>query len=170
MTEQAQFRIGGVYRDAKNRLYKLSHEGAYVRANPGAAWAVVVRHEARCWIGTGAGYRTLHDGKDTGNFDWEGVSRDLIPGELILRGGEWVSQDAPIAFPSGAVLQTCGDKIVGRTEPEPYRAPLPHFNQRTPHDPFGDGFVVTSGSVVDAQVVAPASANPLPANANLLRT
>lgn len=86
-----------------------------------------------------------------------------------------------IPFPSGSVLKTDGDKIVGRIDfasrpsDEKVREPLPHFNQRTPFDSFGSDWVVYSDAITSGftpKVVhtpGPTTQGAYPAVAGLLR-
>lgn len=91
--KQNLFRIGSCYRDAAGRVFKLYENttALMARSDGPFAWAKYIYEDG---TEEGAGLRSLVDGRDNDEyFTWDGVRRDLLPGELMQVGGEWVAKE-----------------------------------------------------------------------------
>lgn len=130
---EAMFRIGACYkqRDGVVVLLRSASESPMPEMGDGFAWA--------CYEDTrmGIGFRNLIDGSEAS--PWKAPeNRDLLPGELTLRDGQWVplgaqQEKATSMTPTLDAMENARD---------PKRDPLPYFAERKAFDPFGPGFVV----------------------------
>jgi hypothetical protein len=149
------FRIGGVYRDSEGRLYRLlpmdQNKGG-LRLKPCAAPAKAANVSKRSDKDIGfSGYRSLVDGADLADYPHDGGNRNLIPGELTLVNGEWVSMtptldkmeaekraaEAYFSFNVGDVIPAPASVDLDLTRP------ALDWNKPASHDRF-PGFTTTS--------------------------
>jgi hypothetical protein len=141
-----QFRIGGVYRQRNGEVVRLapysdSYGSSFV---DGYGSAIAIKDgtpRGWCHLSSGRVCAFAHDdAKFTG---------DLLPGELTLVNGEWISMTPTldkIEAEKGGATQEAGiadlaKRIQEHRSAERHRAPL-DWNKPTPFDPF-KGFEVT---------------------------